>query len=81
MRKQSLKLVLSDPSGVMEPRPDEWEMSPVCFVVEERLGEGCFGEVYKGVVKGPVLNPKVSASLKNSICISVAIKMLKGDCF
>ena len=50
------------------------------MIMEQQLGEGCFGQVFKGVVKGPISNPKVQPSLKNAICVNVAIKMLKRKC-
>lgn len=59
------------------PKLDEWEIPAGLVVIEKRLGEGCFGEVYQGVVKGPINNSKVQASLKNVICPVVAIKLLK----
>ena len=59
------------------PKLDEWEFPASQVVIEKRLGEGCFGEVFQGVIKGPISNPKVQASLKNIICPVVAIKLLK----
>jgi proto-oncogene tyrosine-protein kinase Ret len=56
---------------------DEWEIPPEQVIVEGNIGEGAFGEVLKGAVKGPLSNPKVPRALKSSICIPVAIKMLK----
>ena len=60
---------------------DEWEIPPEQVVIEGNIGEGAFGEVLKGVVKGPLSNPKVPRALKSSICIPVAIKMLKSKNF
>ena len=59
------------------PLLDEWEIPANEVVVEEQLGEGAFGEVYKGVVKCPITNLKVPLSMKKSICTPVAIKLLK----
>ena len=56
---------------------DEWELPPSQVIVESTLGEGAFGEVYKGTVKGPLSNPKVPMAVKSAICIPVAIKLLK----
>ena len=47
--------------------------------MEDSLGEGAFGEVYKGVVKGPISCSKVRPSLRNAIAVPVAIKLLKGE--
>ena len=58
---------------------DEWEISPGQVIVEDSIGEGAFGEVLKGTVKGPLTNPKIPSALKNAICIPVAIKMLKSQ--
>ena len=45
--------------------------------IVSELGEGAFGEVYKGIIKCPIVNPKVRSSAKTSICTPVAIKLLK----
>lgn len=60
------------------PKTDEWEIPQSSIIVEELLGEGCFGEVHKGVVKGPL---PVSRMMKNSICVTVAVKFLKRENF
>ena len=61
------------------PVLDEWEIPAGQVIIENRLGEGCFGEVYQGTIKGPINNSKIQASLKNTICPVVAIKLLKGE--
>ena len=48
------------------------------MIVEDHLGEGAFGYVFKGVVRGPLRNPKLSSKLKQTIGLPVAIKLLKG---
>ena len=55
-------------------KTDEWEIPFGNVIVEEELGEGCFGMVYKGAVKGPIPNSKTMAT---SICKIVAVKFLK----
>ena len=59
---------------------DEWEIPPTQVIVEQTIGEGAFGEVVKGTVRGPLNNSKIPRALKTSICIPVAIKMLKSEC-
>lgn len=54
---------------------DEWEIPAIALVVEKQLGEGCFGEVYKGSVHGPIPS---SRAMKDSAHTTVAIKYLKG---
>ena len=48
------------------------------MLVEDHLGEGAFGYVFKGVIRGPLRNPKLSSKLKQTIGLPVAIKLLKG---
>ena len=55
---------------------DEWELPPDHVVLEEELGEGCFGKVLKGFVRGPVASSRV---MKNSLYETVAIKFLKSE--
>ena len=57
------------------PLEDEWEIPPVVIVTEKQLGEGCFGQVYKGFVRGPIPGSRM---MKNSIHTTVAVKYLKG---
>ena len=59
------------------PLLDEWEVSANEVIVEQQLGEGAFGEVFKGAMKGPIRNPKISSGLKHTIGLPVAIKLLK----
>ena len=57
------------------PKPDDWEIPLHAVVMDETLvGEGCFGQVHKATVKGPIPN---SRAMKHTICMAVAIKFLK----
>ena len=58
---------------------DDWEIPAKEVIMDDLLGEGAFGEVYKGVVKCPIVNRKVRSSEKSSICTPVAIKLLKCE--
>ena len=53
---------------------DGWEIPSSSIILEEQLGEGCFGEVHRGVVKGPLPTTYV---MKSAICKTVAVKFLK----
>ncbi len=74
-RRPLLTQISTDPQL---PEVDEWEMSPSEIIMEDSLGEGAFGEVYKAIVKGPLRSPNVRPSLRNGIAVPVAIKLLKG---
>ena len=58
---------------------DEWELSPSDVTVDKLLGEGAFGEVYSGYLKGPLANNKVKPEFRNALHLPVAIKLLKGN--
>ena len=58
---------------------DEWELCPTDITVDDLLGEGAFGEVYKGFLKGPLSNTRVKPEYRNLLHIPVAIKLLKGN--
>ncbi len=57
---------------------DEWEVPPGEIIVEDSLGEGAFGEVYKGILKGPIACSKVRPSQRKAVFTEVAIKLLKS---
>ena len=60
------------------PKADDWELpSPSILLMDEQpLGEGCFGTVHRGVVKGPIIH---SRTMKNTICMNIAVKFLKSE--
>lgn len=55
---------------------DGWEIPAANIILEEQLGEGCFGEVHRGVVKGPL---PTTHMMKSTICKTVAVKFLKRE--
>ncbi|KAL5497198.1 hypothetical protein EMCRGX_G013624 [Ephydatia muelleri] len=61
---------------------DDWEIdaNDVVVFVDQKLGEGAFGEVYKGTVSGSCLtkNPQLLSEVKKLACVPVAIKVLKA---
>ena len=48
-------------------------------IVDNYLGEGAFGLVFKGAIRGPLRNPKLSSKLRQTIGLQVAVKLLKGQ--
>ena len=53
---------------------DGWEIPSDHIILEEEIGEGCFGMVHKGIVKGPLPG---CVTMKTDYCRKVAIKLLK----
>ena len=57
--------------------PDEWEVPAQCIVIQKKLGEGEFGEVFQGVACGDFsCNKKLTNYSKQRSFL--AVKMLKG---
>lgn len=55
---------------------DEWEIPVQKIVLEEQLGEGTFGQVAKGFIRGPILG---SHTMNDCLYATVALKFLKGQ--
>ncbi len=72
------KTFASDLEFLNKVMKDEWELCPTDITISDMLGEGAFGEVYKGHLKGPIANPRIKPEYRNSLHIPVAIKLLKG---
>ena len=68
---------------------DHWEVDGNLVSLEEELGEGAFGKVYKGALKEltllsrkpsmkTVMNTSRTATIKGNEMFTVAVKMLHG---
>ena len=57
---------------------DMFEIPAQCIILDQKLGEGCFGEVYRGIVRGDYSNPYLTAYLRQKSHCFVAVKILKG---
>ncbi|KAM7440905.1 hypothetical protein ABFA07_009896, partial [Porites harrisoni] len=68
---------------------DHWEVDSDLVSLEEELGKGAFGKVYKGTIKQattvsrrlsvmPPLSPLWKSSTKQAVPFTVAVKMLHG---
>ena len=68
--------MMSDAPLLMSPSMDEWEIPVNEVIMEKQLGQGAFGELYKGVIKCPIVNLEVKLTAKNPICTPVDIKLL-----
>ena len=71
---------------------DHWEVDGDLVTLEEELGEGAFGKVYKGILKELTTSsrkmsmmPPINAIRKNTIKqtggFTVAVKMLHGELY
>ena len=58
--------MMSDTPLLTSPQLDNWEILTNEVIMEKLLGEGASDEVYKGVVKCPIINLKVKLSAKKS---------------
>ena len=57
---------------------DEWEMPSECIRADKKIGEGCFGEVFRGEITGECLTPQLKTYMRrNNNKHYVAIKQLK----
>ena len=64
-----------DAEEALQPLPvDSWEISPDSIIMDTMLGEGQFGEVYKGLIKDEYVN---NPYFKGSEC--VAVKILRRE--
>ena len=57
---------------------DAFEVPAKCIILDQPLGEGCFGKVYRGVVRGDYSNRYLAAYLRQKSHRFVAVKILKG---
>ena len=67
---------------------DHWEVDSQSLTLEEELGEGAFGKVYRGILKElntlPLLPSVIVKAMKKSTSMEskefiVAVKMLHGE--
>lgn len=58
---------------------DKWEVPAECVVTHEYLGEGSFGKVYKGVIRGHTSQPLDSYLRQSYDNHYVAVKKLKNN--
>ena len=62
---------------VEDLKPDEWEVPASCIIIDKKLGEGAFGEVYRGIVRSDSDIPRLNAHLQHKDKPFVAVKLLK----
>lgn len=56
---------------------DEWEVPASLFIMDRKLGEGAFGEVYRCIVSSDYDSPRFKARLQCKDKPFVAVKLLK----
>ena len=54
---------------------NDWELDPDAVVMQNLLGTGNFGEVYKAALSGPVSVPGYTSQ---EVMAPVAVKLLQG---
>ena len=59
---------------------DKWEVPAECVVTHQCLGEGSFGKVYEGVIRGHTSQPLDSYLRQSYDKHHVAVKKLKSKC-
>ena len=57
---------------------DEWEVPAASVFMNKKIGEGEFGEVYCGIVRGDSDSPRLKAHFRHKDKLFVAVKLLKG---
>ena len=65
---------------------DEWEIpeSEIAIFKDQPLGEGCFGKVFKGTLKGHALQKRPKGKFRLpafSLTCTVAVKQLKSELY
>ena len=61
--------------GSIELPTDDWELDPDAVVMQNLLGTGNFGEVYKAALSGPINVPGYTSQ---EVMAPVAVKLLQG---
>ena len=61
--------------GSIELPTDEWEIDPDAVVMQNLLGTGNFGEVYKAIISEPITVPGYTSQMAMT---PVAVKLLQG---
>ena len=57
---------------------DQWEVYSNQVVIQSRLGEGAFGEVYRGLFDSSITEKSSAKKVDASNSVVVAVKLLKG---
>ena len=64
------------PSSLLSKTAEDWELHPCQIIVEDKLGQGVFGDVYQGTIRGGVGVYKSNGPQ----IMRVAVKILRGTC-
>ena len=70
---------------LLPPKGDQWELLSTHFRIGTKLGEGNYGQVYKGTLSVDVATPPGKKYImmrmqEGKAPYTLAIKLLKGDC-
>ena len=69
-----------DKYAVGNSKLDQWEVYSNQLAIQSRLGEGAFGDVYRGMFNSTITDKSSVKKFDVNNSAVVAVKMLRGQC-